>query len=246
MHLSDCFLELFTFIRLVTDSQGQVDADYDTVRKDISVLIERLEERALDNGFSSEEFDEARFAVFAWVDETVLCSSWVGTREWLKLPLQREFYGTANGGEEFFERLDVLLGAREKPVDETLFADFAKESEKESFGEDLNGNVEVLEVYTLCLSLGFTGVHFNDSDFSRLDQLREDGLARLVGKQDVDGLSAFPQSYGSGKEAKRKSNYGRVFDPLSILFFLLPMLVVAGVFFAYKGLLEYSLNLWLG
>ncbi len=246
MHLSDCFLELFTFIRLITDSQGQGDADYDSVRKDTSVLIELLEKKALDNGFSSEEFDEARFAVFAWADETVLCSSWAGTREWLKLPLQREFYGTANAGEEFFKRFDALLGSKKKSVDEPLLANFAKESVTDSLDRGLNGSVEVLEVYTLCLSLGFTGVHFNDSDSSRLDQLRKDGLARLVSKQDTEGIFAFPQSYGLSKNAKRKSNYGRVFDPLAILFFLLPMLVVTGVFFAYKGLLENSLNLWLG
>ena len=97
----------------------------------------------------------------------------------------------------------------------------------------------------MCLSLGFTGVHFNDADSSRLEQLRQDALTR-VGKQNTEGIFAFPQSYGSSKNVKCKSNYGRVFDPLAIFFFLLPILVVAGVFFAYRDLLENSLNHWLG
>lgn len=247
MHLSDCFLELFTFIRLVTDSTEKVDADYDTVRKDISLLTERLEERAMDNGFSDEAFDQARFAVFAWVDETVLCSSWKGTREWLKNPLQREFYGTVNAGEEFFERLEALLRGEDKSEDENLLADVAIASEQEALpGKARNGKTEVIEVYTLCLSLGYTGKYFSESDSSRLVKLRDTCLSLLVGKPEKTGLSAFPQSYGSGKAAARKSNYGRIFDPLAILFFLLPILVVAGVFYAYKGLLEYTLNLWLG
>lgn len=247
MHLSDCFLELFTFIRLMTESPEKVDADYDTVRNDISLLTERLYERAMDNGFSNEEVDQACFAVFAWVDETVLCSSWEGTREWLKNPLQREFYGTANAGEEFFERLEDLLHGKDKPVDETLFVDFAKESEQKAHTDKArNGKTEILEVYTLCLSLGYTGKYFCESDSSRLDKLRNTCLSRLVGKQEKAGFSAFPQSYEFGKAAAHKSNYGRIFDPLAILFFLLPVLVVAGIFYAYRGLLKYTLNLWLG
>jgi len=244
MHLSDCFLELFTFIRYVTDSSEMVDADYATVRGDVSLLTDRLEARAKKDGVSPDQFDKARFAVFAWADEAILCSPWPGSREWLKRPLQREFYGTANAGEEFFERLDRLLGDRSQDSDENVLSEFAKESDLEVPADP--GNDEVLEVYTLCLALGYTGMYFNESDRGNLDRLRHNCITRIVGKQGAAGLSAFPQSYGSGKGAGRKHGYGRVFDPLSILFVLLPLLVVAGVFFAYRGLLVYSLSLWFG
>ncbi|CCO24168.1 DotU family type IV/VI secretion system protein [Maridesulfovibrio hydrothermalis] len=247
MHLSDCFLELFTFIRFLADSPEMADAEYDAVHEDVSKLIERLEQRADKCGFAPDLFDKARFAVFAWVDEAVLCSSWSGTRQWLRHPLQREYYGTTNAGEEFFERLDMLLDGNHVPVDESLFADLEKDSnENAPAGKIENANSEVLEVYTLCLSLGYTGKYFSESDTERLDKLRNDCIARIMGKQGGNGLAAFPAAYGTGEKALRTSQYGRVFDPLSIVFIVLPVLVVAGVFFAYRGLLEYSLNLWLG
>lgn len=245
MHLSDCFLELFTFIRYVADSKELADADYATVRADVALLIERLEKRARDEGIPREQFDMARFAAFAWADEAVLCSSWPGTREWLHNTLQREYYGTANAGEEFFTRLDTVLkecgGSRSE---ESLLAEFAKES---------NGDVsipctseDVLEVYTLCLSMGFTGMYFHDADRGELQELRKDCLARIVGRQSAAGLDAFPDAYGSGDTVERKPRYGRVFDPLAVVFIVLPLLVAGGVFLAYRGLLEYGLNLWFG
>lgn len=244
MHLSDTFLELFTFIRYVTDPSQVVDADYATVRDDVSRLIRRMEDRAADRGVPPERFDMARFAVFAWVDEAVLCSSWPGARQWLKSPLQREYYGTVNAGEEFFERLDGLLGNKMAERDKHLLPEFAEEVEQEV--PNKVSMDQVLEVYTQCLALGFTGMYFHEGDSSRLDKLRRDCIDRIVGRQGGNGLSAFPDAYGSGAAVPEKSRYGRVFDPLSILFFLLPLLVVAGIFFAYRGLLRYSLSLWFG
>lgn len=245
MHLSDCFLEIFTFIRFVADSPEMGQADYGQVREDVSRLIVRAQERADDAGYSFELFDQARFAVFAWADETVLCSSWSEVREWLKLPLQREYYGTANAGEEFFERLDVLLSEKNSPESEGFFDDFADDIEPEQT-RVANGNVEVLEVYALCLSLGFIGVYFSDPDSDRLARLRNDCIARVLGRQEEDGASVFPAAYGSGEKSSRKPKYRRVFDLISLVFFILPLLVMAGMFFAYRGLLEYSLSLWLG
>ncbi|MGL1862943.1 MAG: DotU family type IV/VI secretion system protein [Pseudodesulfovibrio sp.] len=242
MHLSDSFLELFTFIRYVTDSSELVDADYATVRGDVSRLVGRLEKRANEYGCSPEQFEMARFAAFAWADEAVLCSTWGGVREWLKNPLQREYYGTANAGEEFYERLDGLLGGKKIKSDEGILGELGQEAESKPVvkAED----AEVLEVYTLCLALGYTGKYFSETDRGSLDRLRQDCISRIVDKQGSAGLSAFPEAYGSGKNATLQSVYRRVFDPLSIVFTVLPVLVVGGIFFAYRGLLFYSLNLW--
>ncbi|WP_027722027.1 DotU family type IV/VI secretion system protein [Maridesulfovibrio zosterae] len=249
MHLSDCFMEVFTYVRLLVDSPEMADAEYAVVREDMNRLIERMDDKFDESPFSTEKFEQARFAVFAWVDETVLCSSWSGTRQWLAKPLQREYYGTTNAGEQFFERLRMLLGENIDPVDESLFSDFegdgvnnAKDSSSGSAGVN-----DVIEVYALCLSLGYTGMYFSDQDSERLAKLRTDCVARIMGRQqNGEELSAFPLSYGSGTKAARKSGYRRILDPVSLIFFILPVLVVTGIFFAYRGLLEYSLNLWLG
>lgn len=247
MHLSDCFLEFFTFIRYLADSPEMADADYATVRADISLLIKRLDARSKKCAATPEQLDMARFAVFAWADEAVLCSAWPGARDWLKHPLQREYYGTANAGEEFIARLHGLLGGRMPEAGAeggSILAKFAKESGLEPSGEI--GSVEVLEVFALCLALGYTGMYFSEADRGRLDQLRQDCVLRVVGKQASGVLSAFPQAYGSPKNLQHAAGHGRVFDPLEIVFALLPLLILTGIYFAYRGMLQYSLNLWFG
>ena len=127
MHLSDCFLELFTYIRLLTGTPELAGADYEQVREDVRTLIARMDDRSDLLGVSEDIYNDARFAFFAWADEAVLVSNWSGVREWLKHPLQREFYATSNAGEEFFERLDKLFNRNNGPVDQSLFADMQKE-----------------------------------------------------------------------------------------------------------------------
>lgn len=255
MHLSDCFLELFTYIRLLTDapelagSAGNTGADYEQVREDVRKLITRMDDRSDRIDIPEPLYDDARFAVFAWADEAVLLSDWSGVREWLKHPLQREFYGTANAGEEFFARLDNLLHRNQGPVDQSIFADMEKDGEL-SANANGNGNgiAEVLEVYALCLSLGYTGKYFSESGEERLKELRRECVDRISGN--IDGLGeegpAFPNSYGTGEAAPRKCCYGRVFDPVSLIFFILPVLIAGGMYLAYKILLEHSLKLWFG
>ncbi len=218
-----------------------VGAEYEQVREDVRKLITRMDDRSDLFDIPEVLYNDARFAVFAWADEAVLVSKWSGVREWLKHPLQREFYGTANAGEEFFERLDKLFNRNNGPVDQSLFADMEKD------GEPVNGNglSEVLEVYALCLSLGFTGKYFSESGEVRLEELRRECVARIPGG-DGNGGPIFPQSYGTGEAAPRKCCYGRVFDPVSLIFFILPVLVVGGMYMAYKILLEHSLKLWFG
>ncbi|GEM_PF-385557 len=254
MHLSDCFLELFTYIRLLTNapeltgSAENAGADYEQVREDVRKLITRMDDRSDRIDIPESLYDDARFAVFAWADEAVLLSDWSGVREWLKLPLQREFYGTANAGEEFFARLDSLLNRSQGPVDRSIFADMEKGGEVAANGNG-NGIAEALEVYALCLSLGYTGKYFSDSGEERLKELRRECVERISGNIG-GGLEeegpAFPQSYGTGEAAQRKCCYGRVFDPVSLIFFILPVLVAGGMYLAYKILLEHSLQLWFG
>ncbi len=245
--MSDCFLELFTFVRFLTESSYKVEAEYEVVRKDFFLLLDHVESKRLKGKFSDEQFDKARFAVFAWIDETILCSSWLGAKDWLKHTLQREYYGTSSAGEDFFERLNLLLGERKTPLDERLFVDRDKEPEQSSsLEEHLAYNLEILEVYTLCLSLGYSGIYFSDHESERLTRLREECVRRIVNEQSRSEFSAFPDSYGSKKISKRNNLYGRVFEPLSIVFLILPLLLLAGVYFAYRGLLESSLQLWLG
>jgi len=81
-------------------------------------------------GMTAEEINDARYAIVALMDETVLSLPGACRDYWLASPLQLEMFGEAVAGEEFYRRLERLAG------------DPAK-------------NHDVLEVYFLALTLGF-------------------------------------------------------------------------------------------
>jgi len=91
-------------------------------------------DKALAAGYSSSDARDATFAVVAFLDESVLNSQNPIFADWLRKPLQEELFGTHIAGEVFFQRLNDLLGRSDS-------ADLA----------------DILEVYYLCLLLGFCG-----------------------------------------------------------------------------------------
>jgi type VI secretion system protein ImpK len=102
------------------------------LRNRINGLLEEARHAACENGIAPEDVDRARFAVVAFADETVLKSDWPQKEAWMAGSLQFEIYERYDAGEEFFNRLEQLRA-------------------------DPSGNIEVLEVYYLCLALGFQG-----------------------------------------------------------------------------------------
>lgn len=114
------------------------------LRRHIKSLLGQCEEEALAAGCAETDIDRAKFAVVALIDEAILSTNWSGTDEWMKTPLQLEFYDQFDAGEVFFDRLDVLL---DKP----------------------QAHAVVLEVYHLCMTLGFRGKY----QLQKQDELRE-------------------------------------------------------------------------
>ncbi|MEO7034526.1 MAG: DotU family type IV/VI secretion system protein [Polyangiaceae bacterium] len=84
-------------------------------------------------GLPEADLAEARYALVAFIDEQVLKSSWTGRAEWMSQPLQLIFYREYTAGENFFVRLRSLLQSGARPL--------------------------ALEVYYLCLALGFRGAY---------------------------------------------------------------------------------------
>ncbi len=144
---SPCFvyiLELQT-----TDDLGESDA----LRKQIYDLLDQCEEAAKEAGIPSEDIEEAKFAIVAFIDETILSSDWAGTDEWMKTPIQLELYDQFDAGEVFFDRLEELQ-------------------------EEPEYNAQVLEVYYLCMTLGFKGKY----QLQQQEKLREmiDSTAEML------------------------------------------------------------------
>jgi type VI secretion system protein ImpK len=101
--------------------------------------IRDINRQARAAGYSPEDVREAEFATVAFLDEVVLSlpdsTGGFGRAEWKRQTLAVELYGEARAGEVFFDKLDSLLtGRRDSPH-----------------------VADVLEVYLLCLLLGFEG-----------------------------------------------------------------------------------------
>lgn len=123
---------LTAVVRLRADRQPVSDAA--VFRSQIVQGLAGAEQSALRMGYNTQDARLAIFAVVAFLDESVLNARIPALAEWARRPLQDELFGGHMGGEWFFQHIDQLL-ARPDSV-------------------ELN---ELLEVYQLCLLLGFRG-----------------------------------------------------------------------------------------
>ncbi len=128
----DC---LTTIVRLRGNRQTVTDAE--VFRRQMRDALETAARKARDvHGYTNADVLNATFAVVALLDESILNSPDPVFADWSRKPLQEELFGALLAGELFFQHIRDLLG---RP-DSTALAD-------------------VLEVYSLCLLLGFGGRH---------------------------------------------------------------------------------------
>jgi type VI secretion system protein ImpK len=83
-------------------------------------------------GYAADDVQESTYAVVAFLDEVILTAS--GTTDWVGKSLGEELFNQRDAGEHFFKRLDALRANR-----------------------DSQNLAEILEVYYLCLLLGYEG-----------------------------------------------------------------------------------------
>jgi len=129
------FQEAFTSgARMHGEREAPPDAAAFRVR--VKQLIAKADQEARQLGYGEAEIRLAQYAVIVFVDEAVLHSGSPAFLDWPRMPLQVEVFGNNIGGSTFFEYLRTLM-AREMSDDVA----------------------DVLEVYQLCLLLGFRGQH---------------------------------------------------------------------------------------
>jgi type VI secretion system protein ImpK len=173
MRLSDCFMEIIAYTAFAVRADG-AEASFDQVHGNLQRLISESESLLQAQAFPREDYDLARFAVFAWIDETILSSQWEGRHQWQRVQLQRQYYQTTDAGELFYERLNTI-GPHQR---------------------------DVREVYYLCLALGFTGQYCNAGDDFMLEQLSASNLKLLTGSSmglpSLEKQDLFPEAYPAG------------------------------------------------
>lgn len=198
----DCVTELLAYTYHIVE-QLQTDAvPFDQVSGSYHQLIQRAKTRAKSAGIPIQQFDKALFAIFAWIDETLLETSWQYKQEWIRNSLQKKFFNTTSAGTEFFAMLEKL-GPEDK---------------------------DILEVYDYCLASGFKGCFFEPLFQERLNAVKIDTRKKLNRDIDVEVPEIlFPEAGDTIfiKRLKRKrwkglSGYSSVFILIPIaLFFVL-------------------------
>src|ERR1035441_10632200 len=132
-NLALAFQELITVGERLRCNRQTV-ADATSFRAQIWAAVKTAGDQARNRGYAQEDIELATFAVIAYVDESILNLRHPIFADWPRQPLQEERYGHHVAGDVFFQNLQKLL----LRTDSMPLAD-------------------LLEVYYLCLMLGFAG-----------------------------------------------------------------------------------------
>ena len=214
MRLRDCFVELIAYVGYFIKNNTPDSVSFSQVQADINRLLSESENMMQQGGISADDYNEARFAICAWIDEALLSSSWQGRIEWQRNSLQRRYYQTADAGEEFFERLNRLEPQQQ----------------------------EVREIYYLCLVMGFRGRYHNEGDELLLEQLMTSNLKYLLGSSvglpSLNRTVLFPEGYPvENTEVARKSR-GKFLTPAVLVALVFPVALFGALFFIYSFILS--------
>lgn len=115
-------------------SGRQVAADAEGFRLHAKQVLATAEQEARAAGYAGDDVRLALFAVVVFLDESVLNSGQAMFADWPRRPLQDELFGGHLGGEVFFQYLQQQLQR-----------------------DDSIEVADLLEVFQLCLLLGFQG-----------------------------------------------------------------------------------------
>jgi len=195
MHLTDCYGDVFAYVMALVESPSP-GIGYDKVRGDILTLLQTAETQAAAAGYDPTDVNDAKFAVCAWVDETVLRSSWEGATRWRSAQLQQLYFQTHNAGMEFYGKLDALLSRKAPPR----------------------------ETFALCLGLGYQGKYFIEDRGRELADLRRGVIRSVLGEDPPQRGDfehpLFPEAYQPSTAGKRFNPWA--FD---WWFFCIPILI---------------------
>lgn len=187
---------------------GGVDSASEFNRR-IDHFLADFERVARGFGKTAEATDQAKYAFCSLLDEIILASDSAVREEWERMPLQLRLFGEHLAGEAFFERLEVLRSDPEK-------------------------HVEALEVFHVCLLLGFHGRYLLEGTEKLAYLTHRLGLEiRQVrgGKAEFAPDWQLPERFAP-----------RARDELPIwLYFALLAGVAAALFLAYGALLDAQL-----
>jgi type VI secretion system protein ImpK len=132
-NLAWVFQEIFTVIERLRSSRQPV-TDANVFRQQVRDAVKMADQEARKRGYDGEEIKLAIFAVVAFLDESILNLRLPVFADWPRKPLQEEYFGHQVAGELLFQHLQKLLTMN-----------------------DSQSLADLLEVFQLCLLLGYLG-----------------------------------------------------------------------------------------
>lgn len=144
--LATTLQELLTVSARLRTSPQSVPSNGEAFRASVLQLVANATREGRRLAYREDSLGFVMYAAVAYLDETVLALATPAFAAWKGRPLQEELFQVHIGGDVFFSYLDTLL---------------RQESSQEL--------ADVLEVYMLCLLLGFRGRY----DSSRREELHQ-------------------------------------------------------------------------
>ena len=204
-------MELMAYTaHILRDIDHRTPVSFDRVLSRYEVLHQRALKQGQENGYPDEDWQEAWFAVCAWTDEMLLCSEWPERDRWESRQLQRVYFQTMNGGEEFFRRL------------------YALPPEKG----------EVREMYLYCLASGFKGRFFSPGDEKKLSEIYHVHLQMIRDTIEFNpSETLFPAAYADAPIPVKRRIWRQGFGRWHVIVIVGSLFLVTALFFTYRTIL---------
>jgi len=208
----DAFTDLLAYGLTFRDTLATTAVPYEDVRQTLENFLTQSETYVTHGLCAAEDYELARYAICAWVDETVLASDWPARARWRSDLLQRRFYQSTNAGQQFYDRLDSLTIEQK----------------------------DVREVFYMCLTLGFQGRYCTPESAPQREALKQRHLKLLFGgtadtptAQGLEKSVLFPAAYPKGVHTPGPDKQGRRFA-MPWVFFIAPLATVSVLFTIYR------------
>jgi len=119
-------------------AEGAATASAADLRRKLTDLFAAMNERGQTAGIRPDDLNDAAYAIMALFDEILVKVTWPGRPDWQASPLQFIHFRENTAGDNFFRRAEALC---EQPQ-----------------------RAHVLQIYFLCMGLGFQGRYAMGSD----------------------------------------------------------------------------------
>lgn len=178
--LADLGVEI---IKLTCSLQTSPPTDAELLRQRCDALLADFTSKALHAGYGTEHVEQGKYAFVALIDERVLSLAGPVSEVWLSNPLQMRHFESFAAGDEFFTRL-----AQYRHPNQPARAD-------------------VLEVFHVCLALGFKGRYADDKAASQRRLLMDQIAAEILGARGGDLTSLSPAWKPTGTPPPQHSSW---------------------------------------